>query len=131
MNASTSQPTTLDFPKQVVEMFLNVIDESTRKAYRMIWDGIIQIITEHWGWIILILIGFLVIAIMNYFVTGRWAMLGSILYNYLYAGFLFLVALVFGPEVFANDWFKIVLFIVYVICFVLVGKILKKVGIRR
>jgi len=58
-------------------------------------------------------------------------MLGSVLYNYFYFGILFVITLIFGPDVFANDWFKIVLFIIYVVCFISVGKLLKKAGIRR
>lgn len=131
MNASSSQPLGADFPKQVVEMFLNAIDEGTRQAYRMIWNGITQFLVEHWGWVIVALVAIFILSVLNYFATGRWAMLGSVLYNYLYFGTLFVITLVFGPEVFANDWFKIVLFVVYVVCFILVGKLLRKVGIRR
>lgn len=131
MNASSSQPLGADFPKQVVELFLNAIDEGTRQAYRMIWNGITQFLTEHWGWVIVALVAIFFLSVLNYFATGRWAMLGSVLYNYLYFGTLFVITLVFGPEVFANDWFKIVLFIIYVVCFILVGKILRKTGIRR
>lgn len=131
MNASSSQPLGADFPKQVVEMFLNAIDEGTRQAYRMIWNGITQFLVEHWGWVIVALVSIFVLSVLNYFATGRWAMLGSVLYNYLYFGTLFVITLIFGPEAFANDWFKIVLFVVYVVCFILVGKILRKTGIRR
>lgn len=131
MNASSSQPLGADFPKQVVEMFLNAIDEGTRQAYRMIWNGITQFLVEHWGWVIVGLVAIFVLSVLNYFGTGRWAMLGSVLYNYLYFGTLFVITLIFGPEVFANNWFKIVLFVVYVVCFILVGKILRKAGIRR
>lgn len=131
MNASSSQPLGADFPKKVVEMFLNAIDEGTRQAYRMIWNGITQFLVEHWGWVIVALVSIFVLSVLNYFATGRWAMLGSVLYNYLYFGTLFVITLIFGPEVFANDWFKIVLFVVYVVCFILVGKILRKTGIRR
>jgi hypothetical protein len=131
MNASSSQPLGADFPKQVVELFLNAIDEGTKQAYRMIWNGISQFLIEHWGWVIVALVAIFILSVLNYFATGRWAMLGSVLYNYLYFGTLFVITLIFGPEVFANDWFKIVLFIVYVACFVLVGKLLRKAGIRR
>jgi CDP-diglyceride synthetase len=131
MNSSTTSPLGNDFARQLVESFLNAIDEGTRQAYRMIWNGISQFLIENWGWVIVALVAILILAVVNYFATGRWAMLGSVLYNYFYFGILLIITLIFGPEVFANDWFKIVLFIVYVVCFVLVGKLLKKAGIRR
>jgi len=131
MNASSTQPFGVDFPKQLVEMFFNALDEGTRQAYRMIWSGITQFLNEHWGWLVFMLIAIFIFSVLNYFATGRWAMLGSVLYNYFYFGTLFVITLIFGPEVFANDWFKIVLFILYVTCFILVGKILNKIGIRR
>lgn len=131
MNASTTSPLGNDFAKQLVTSFLDAIDQGTRQAYRMIWDGINQFLVEHWGWVIIGLIAILAFSIVEYFITGRWAMLGSVLYNYLYFGTLFVITLIFGPEVFANDWFKLVLFVIYVVCFILVGKLLRKAGIRR
>lgn len=131
MNSSTTSPPGNDFARQLVESFLNAIDEGTRQAYRMIWNGISQFLIENWGWVIVALVAILILAVVNYFATGRWAMLGSVLYNYFYFGILLIITLIFGPEVFANDWFKIVLVIVYVVCFVLVGKLLRKAGIRR
>lgn len=131
MNASTTSPLGNDFIKQIVRGLLDSIEEGTKWAYRMIWDAIQQIVIEHWGWILVALVVILILAILQYLSTGRWAMLGSVLYNYFYFGTLYVIALIFGPEVFANDWFKIVLFVIYVICFVLVGNLLRKAGIRR
>jgi hypothetical protein len=131
MNASTTSPLGADFPQQLVQLFLNAIDEGTKQAYRIIWNAVEQFLVEHWGFVIIALISIFLLAVLNYFATGRWAMLGSVLYNYFYFGILFIITLIFGPDVFASDWFKIVLFIIYVVCFVAVGKLLKKVGIRR
>ena len=131
MNASTTNPLGNDFPKQVVTMLFNAIDEGTKQGYRMIWSAIKEILVAHWGMVLITLVLILLLAIVEYFVTKRWAMLGSVLYNYLYFGILFLIALIFGSDVFASDWFKIVLFIVYVVCFVAVGKFLRKIGVRR
>jgi hypothetical protein len=36
----------------------------------------------------------------------------------------------FGPELFANDYFKIALAVLYVICFFLTGVFLNKIGVR-
>jgi hypothetical protein len=131
MNASTTSPLGSDFPKQIVLWFLDAIDEGTKQAYRMIWNAVKQLLVEHWGFVIIALVSILMLAVLNYLTTGRWAMLGSVLYNYSYFGILFVITLIFGSDIFANDWFKIVLFIIYVVCFVSVGKLLKKAGIRR
>ena len=131
MNASSTSPLGADFPKQMVLWFLDAIDEGTKQAYRMIWNAVKQLLVEHWGFVIIALVSILVLAVLNYLATDRWAMLGSVLYNYLYFGILFVITLIFGPDVFANDWFKIVLFIIYVVCFISVGKLLKKAGIGR
>ncbi|HEV7702314.1 MAG TPA: hypothetical protein VGO63_02640 [Candidatus Paceibacterota bacterium] len=131
MNTSTTSPLGADFPRQLVLWFLDAIDEGTKQAYRMIWNAVKQLLIEHWGFVIVALVSILILAVLNYLATGRWAMLGSVLYNYFYFGILFIVTLIFGPDVFANDWFKIVLFIIYVVCFISVGNLLKKAGIRR
>jgi len=131
MNASTTSPLGADFPRQLVLWFIDAIDEGTKQAYRMIWSAVKQLLIEHWGFVIVALVSILILAVLNYLATGRWAMLGSVLYNYFYFGILFVITLIFGPDVFANDWFKIVLFIIYVVCFISVGKLLQKAGIRR
>ena len=131
MNASTTNPLGNDFLKELVTGLFNAVDEGTKQAYRMIWSAIKELLIQHWGWVIVALVTILLIAILEYLVTRRWAMLGSVLYNYLYFGVLFIVALIFGSDVFASDWFKIVLFIVYVVCFIAVGKFLRTIGVRR
>jgi len=131
MNASSTSPLGSDFPQQMVKVFIDAFQDGEKQAYRMIWDGIIQFAVEHWGWIILGLVSILLIAILEYLVTRRWAFLGSVLYHYLYLTFLLVLTLIFGPEVFASEWIKLVLFVVYVVCFALVGMLLTKAGIRR
>jgi len=73
----------------------------------------------------------LVAATVRAVTTGRWGWLGSVLYNYLYFGTLFVIGLIWGPEIFANDYFEIALVILYIVCFSLVGVILTKTGLRR
>ncbi len=88
-------------------------------------------LAQHWIAILVGLLAIFVVALVRAFVTGRWAMLGSVVYNYLYFGTLFLIGSIWGPELFANDYFKIVLVILYVVCFILTGKFLSKIGVRR
>ncbi len=129
MNASTTNQ--LDFPKQVVLMFQNAIEEGTKQGYHMIWSELQKFIAEHPMFVILMLIGFFLLALLNYFTTGRWTMLGSIMYHYLYGGVLYLIAFFFGTDIFTNTWFDIFLFILYIVCFTMVGKVLTKLGIRK
>jgi hypothetical protein len=119
-----------DFVKELVPWMLERIGEETAKAFRMFWDIGMTYLLEHWVAVISFLFAVLVYAIIRA-LMGHWWILGSVLYNYFYFGTLFLIGLIFGPEIFANDYFKIVLFLVYITCYILVGKILKKTGLRR
>ena len=127
---STTPPFGPEFVKELIPWFFNMIDESTKQAYRMIWSYLVEYLKVHWGFVIIALVSVLLFAIAEYFITGRWKTLGRVLYSYIYWGIVFVITLMFGPEVFANDWFKIVLVLVYGLSFWLVGKILKKAQIR-
>lgn len=122
----TTTPFGPDFPKQMVTMIMDTIDKVTKEVYHALWNILIAQIKEHWGFFLIILFLVLFFAFLRYMITGRWAMLGSVIYNYLYFGILFIIGLIFGPEVFANDYFKIVLAILYVVCFTFVGKLFKR-----
>ncbi len=128
---ATSTPLGTDFPKQVVELLLNAINEGTKQAARMLWSILTTFLSEHWIAVLVGLFAIFIFALVRAFTTGRWAMLGSVAYNYLYFGALFLIGTIWGPEVFANDYFKVVLVILYVVCFVITGKFLSKIGVRR
>lgn len=128
---ATTTPFGPEFVKELIPWFLKMIDDSTRQAYRMIWSYLIQYLKEHWGFVIIALVSILVLALIEYLITGRWKTLGRVLYSYFYWGIVFVITLIFGPEVFANDWFKIVLVLVYGVSFYAVGKLLVKTGIRR
>ncbi len=120
-----------DFVKELIPWFLKMIEDSTKKAYRIIWDAFIPYVWQHWLAILVILILILIVSFARAIFTGRWAVFGSVLYNYFYFGTLFIIGLIFGPELFVNDYFQIFLVILYVVCFLLVGKILRKTGLKR
>ena len=120
-----------DFVKELIPWMFARIGEETAKAFRMFWDIGMTYLAQHWVVVLVGLFVILIIALIRAFVTGRWAMLGSVVYNYLYFGTLFLIGTIWGPELFANDYFKIVLVILYVVCFILTGKFLSQIGIRR
>ncbi|OGZ69166.1 MAG: hypothetical protein A3C50_02020 [Candidatus Staskawiczbacteria bacterium RIFCSPHIGHO2_02_FULL_43_16] len=129
--SSTSTPLGPDFVKDLIPWMLQQFGEATAKAFRMIWDIGIGYLAQHWIAVLIGLFVIFVVALVRAFVTGRWAMLGSVVYNYLYFGTLFIIGSVFGPEVFANDYFKIVLAILYIACFILTGRFLTRIGVRR
>jgi predicted branched-subunit amino acid permease len=62
---------------------------------------------------------------------GHWWVLGSVLYPYLYWGIILIIGLIFGPAIFVNTYAELDLFILYIFCFILVGRILNKTGLKR
>jgi hypothetical protein len=119
-----------DLVKELIPQILQEFDEATKQAYLMMWNILLTFLGQHSVAVIVGLVLILVVAFLRA-LTGRWGMLGSVLYNYLYFGTLFIIGLIWGPEVFANDYFKLVLVILYIICFLLVGWILHKTGLRK
>ena len=79
-----------------------------------------------------IMIGILLTIAFALALMGRWGMLGSVLYHYLYFGILFVVGLIKGPEIFVSEYFEIACAIIlYPICYFTVGTILDKTGIHK
>ena len=120
-----------DFVKELIPWLFQQFGEATAKAFRMIWDIGMAYLAEHWIAVIVGLVVIFLVALIRAFVTGRWAMLGSVVYNYLYLGALFVIGLIFGPELFANDYFKIALAVLYIVCFILTGIFLNRIGVRK
>ena len=131
MTPTTTPPLGPDLMKELIPWMIQQFGVATAKAFHMIWDIGITYLAQHWIAVLAGLFTIFVVALVRAFVTGRWAMLGSVVYNYLYFGTLFLVGTIFGPEVFTNDYFKIVLVILYVVCFTLTGIFLNKIGVQR
>lgn len=131
MTPTTTPPFGPDFVKELIPWMIQQFGIATAKAFRIIWDVGMTILAQHWISILVFLVSVLIIALVRAFTTGRWAMLGSVVYNYLYFGVLFIVGIIFGPETFANDYFKIFLVILYVVCFIITGYFLRKIGVRR
>lgn len=128
---ASSTPLGVDFPKQIVEMFANVLGEETRQVARVLWGMLTNFLSTHWLAVLLVL--FVVfVAVTLKAMMGRWGSLGSFLYNFIYFGVLLIVGLIWGPEVFVGDYFKVACAVVlYPICYWVVGLILDKMGVRR
>lgn len=118
-----------DFIKQMPIWFLNTIQEATIKDIKIAWNLGISYLLAHVWIIIGILIIVLFYALFRSFL-GHWWVLGSVLYNYLYFGSLLIIGLIWGPEIFVGTYIDIGLFFLYVLCFIAVGKILKKIGVH-
>jgi hypothetical protein len=122
---------TTEFPKEVVTMLMGAIDEGTKEATRMLWSILVSFLAEHWIFVILIFFIVLVFATLKAMI-GRWGMLGSVLYNFLYFGILLIVGLIWGPDIFTSDIFHAACTaILYPICYLVTGIILDKTGVRR
>ena len=119
-----------DFIKQMPSWLLNTIQEATIKDIKIMWNWTMSYLLTHLWIVIGILLIVLVYALFRAFM-GHWWVLGSVLYNYLYWGSLLIIGLIFGPEIFADTYIDIGLFILYVLCYIAVGKILKKIGVRE
>lgn len=130
----TTTPATIlgpDFVSDVVKGMLKTIAEATAHGYRIVWDAAWESILAH-IWLTLGFLAFILLAsALQAFATGSWGWFGSVLYHYFYIGFIILIGFVWGPEVFANDYIDLGLFLLYVLCFWMVGKILKKFGFIR
>jgi len=130
MNAS-STPLGADFPKEMVEMMIQSFEDGSKWAARMLWDVLMTFLAENWLWVF---IGLFAVFILVSFkaILGRWGSLGSFLYNFFYFGTLFVIGLIWGPEIFTEDIFNAACAVIlYPICFLLVRFILDKTGLRR
>ncbi len=127
MNATN---TPIIFATELGPWFLNLVAEATPKAFRMVWDIFVPFLAANWGWVLLTLfVVFTYVSIKAF--AGRWGSLGSFLYNFFYFGTLFIVGLIWGPEVFAGDLFKAACTIIlYPVCYWLSGYIMRKMGVR-
>lgn len=113
----------------IKEMF-NAFDNAQKEAYQILWDSLLSFLSNNWlsvaGFLLLLLVVSFIVALF-----GRWGMFGSVLYNYLYWGTLFIFGLIFGPKIFANIFIDIALFILYLACYKLVGRILTGLHLKK
>jgi hypothetical protein len=114
-----------------MNLLLKIIDEKTKEAYRLYWDVLLSSLSKYWIDVVSILTIILLIALIEA-AMGRWGMLGSVLYNYLYFGILFVVGLIWGPDVFVSNFFHVACtLILYPTCYLIVGIFLERTGFRK
>ena len=129
--APTSTPLGPDFPKQMIGLLFDSVEKGTLMGVRMVWDIVITLLTAHWLAVLLVIFVILVATTLKA-MMGHWGSLGSLLYNILYFGTLLIIGLIWGPDVFADDYFNAACAVIlYPICYWIVGWILRKTGLMR
>jgi DNA segregation ATPase FtsK/SpoIIIE-like protein len=109
--------------------FVSKIMESAQKFGVDLVSAILKTTLAHaipyWPYIIGILFVFLIIASIKAF-YGRTRMLGSLLYHVFYFTVFGIIILINGVEIIFNPLFDLICFIIYTLCYWLVGLILQK-----
>lgn len=119
-------PSGVDLPKEMVELMIRSFNDGMKLAAHMLWDILTSFLSEHWLAILVVLFVFFV-AVTFKAMMSRWGSLGSFLYNLLYFGTLLVVGLIWGPEVFINDYFSAATTVIlYPICYFLVGLVIDR-----
>jgi hypothetical protein len=114
----------------LIPKMLTAFNEATKKAYKMLWDIFMSQMNGHWLQLFSILFVVFIVLLLWALLTRHWGSLGSFLYNFFYFGTLLLIGWTVGPEFFANDYFKLFLAVLYVVCFLIVRVIIKNLGFR-
>lgn len=126
MTSTTAAQLGPEIWKPLLDQILVSTKEGVSMAYQMLWDSLMWLLAEHW---ISIFIALFVVLTVAFIVAlfGRWGSFGSLLYNYLYFGTLFVIGLIWGPEVFIGDLFSFLRALaICPICYFVVGVILRK-----
>ena len=117
------------FDKELINGLWSAVETGTRQSCNIFWSILIQFLKENWLPISLILFIIFVLFTLRAMV-GRWGSLGSFLYNLIYFGTLFVIGLIWGPEIFLSDFFNTACAVIlYPICYILVGVILDKINV--
>lgn len=128
MNATTSGNIFLD---EMVQMLPGAIAEGMKIAAHIMWDAAMVVLSENTLAIVGFLLFIFVVAMLKA-MMGRWGMLGSFMYNFLYFGILLVVGLIWGPEVFVHDAFRAACTVIlYPICYWVTGRILDATGLTH
>lgn len=114
----------------IIKEMLKGINNGRKEVFQIFWDNLLSIISTNWPLILIILLLLLIVSFIIA-LSGRWAMFGSVLYYYLYCGILFILGLIFGPKIFINIFIDLILFILYLTCYQIVGRVLTKLHLKK
>lgn len=120
-----------DSVKQLLDSINASIENDMKQAANILWSAFLSYLAAHWLAIMVVI--FIIFAFVTVkAMMGRWGSLGSFLYNFFYFGILFVIGLIWGPDVFLGDFFKTACTIIlYPVCYLITGYILKKTGVRK
>ncbi len=131
MNITTTTPMLgAEFAKSIIDMALKTMDDTSKEFAQILWNQLLLSLSQNLVSVIIFLVSLLLVSFVIA-LNGRWGMFGSVLYNYLYFGILFVAGLIFGSYIFVNIFFDLFAAILYVVCFLMVGKVLKGLGLKR
>lgn len=131
MDASSTQPLGTDFPKQMVELLLNTIEESTKEYARIAWSLAMNFLAENWLWVMGGFV-FLLVVLFIKALMGQWGSLYSLTYWTLYAIIVFIVGLIWGPEALVSDIYHVIyIAAIWPLCYLTTAWIWDRFGFRR
>lgn len=129
MSSSTTQLSSI-LSVDTINMFIVKINDVEKVMVHAAWDQLLSFLSQYWGQVVLCLTALLVLSFVIA-LFGRWGMFGSVFYHYLHFGVLFLIGLIWGPEIFVNIFFGLINLVIYLYSFKLVGKIIDGLGLRK
>jgi hypothetical protein len=117
--------------KKLIDALNKAVEDGTSQAAHMLWSALLSFLAAHALAVMIILFVVLVVAMLKA-MMGRWGTLGSVIYNFLYFGILFVIGLIWGPDVFVSDFFHAACtLMLYPVCYAITGYILDKIGVRN
>ena len=109
------------------DLLQNIIASSTAMAVEVAKSILMVLWTSLWPYrfyiIIFVFLLFIIASVKA--MLGRTGMLGSLLYHVLYFGVLAIFIWIKGLEILLNPFFDLIGFILYIVCYRLVGIILQ------
>ncbi len=130
MNFSTTTIAN-ELPKQIALLFLQKFEEAQKQMAHIMWNLAIDTLTRHW----LLIGGLFVLALVFFFLLaliGEWGSLYSLTYWTLCVVVVFVVGLIWGPEVFVSDIYHLLyLAAIWPICYWVTGWIWNRFNFRN
>lgn len=108
---------------------LQAFNEGQMMAYRALWHAGMAYLVKHLLGVTLILTAVFAVAFTRA-LFGNWGMLGSFLYRFLFLGALLCIGIIWGSEIFANNYVGAGLILLGIVCYSTVGWILRRTGLK-
>lgn len=117
----------LDFLNNIVGSIPGILAKGMLDGVKLAWSWFLDILIKDWKFFMSVYFIVFFIATFEH-MLGRWGLLGSVLYNSIYFGILFILGLTFGPQIFIDDIFNTACTVIlYPAFYLIVGYILDKI----